>query len=103
LKKESLERGKQIFVATHSMVFIHRSSLNEVSIILTQNRNDISISLLEDLVPPEERNTFEGINIMRDHIYQALGYEPRFSFETEKIILVEGKTDKAVLTVFSKN
>lgn len=64
-------------LATHSMVFIHKSDLNEISIILNQGNDHISVTPLEQLIPQSEKNSKEGVNIMRNHIYQALGYEPR--------------------------
>jgi predicted ATP-dependent endonuclease of OLD family len=97
--KDEVTSGKQVFVATQSMVFIHKSELNEVSIIL--NRDNLYISSLEELVSAEEEITSETQNTIRDQIYMALGYEPRFSFEPEKIV-VEGKSDGHILSIFSQ-
>jgi putative ATP-dependent endonuclease of the OLD family len=98
--KDETKSGKQIIVTTQSMVFIHKSELDEVSIIL--NDEYPSISLLKDLVSAEEKVMAETHDIIRNHIYDALGYEPKFSFEPEKIIVVEGKSDKNILSAFSE-
>jgi len=49
--KQETEEGKQIFVATHSMVFVHNSQPSEVSIILSDPISTSRVALLEDLTP----------------------------------------------------
>jgi hypothetical protein len=99
LKAES-EKSKQIFVATQSMVFIYKSRLEEVSTII--NQDDTFVISLEDLVRAEEVVTAETQDIIRSQLYDALGYEPKFSFEPEKIVVVEGKSDGPIIRTLSK-
>ena len=100
--KDQSKEGKQIFVATQSMVFIHKSAPNEVSIILSSDNT--FITSLEDLIEAERLTTgeSEGYNIVRNHIYDALGYESKFSFEPDTVVIVEGTADKGIITAFSK-
>jgi hypothetical protein len=62
----------------------------------------VYISSLEELVSAEEKITSEARNTIRDQIYMALGYEPRFSFEPEKIVAAEEKSDGYILSIFSE-
>jgi hypothetical protein len=99
LKDES-KKGKQIFVATQSMVFIYKSGLEEVSAII--NQDDTFVISLEDLARAEKDVTAEKQDIIRNQIFDALGYEPKFSFEPEKIVVVEGKSDGPIIRALSK-
>jgi predicted ATPase len=97
--KEESERGKQIFIATQSMVFIHKSQPKEISVILDQD--DSFILSLENIVKAEEKITSEKEDDIRNQIYDALGYEPKFSLEPEKIVVVEGKSDEPIIRTLS--
>jgi predicted ATP-dependent endonuclease of OLD family len=100
--KEETKNNKQIFVATQSMVFIHNSELNEVSIILNDQNSLPQVALLKDLILEEQTNASTELNELRKYVYDALGYDPLFAFEPKTIVMVEGKTDKYILPYFAE-
>lgn len=99
--REESENGKQILVATHSMVFIHNSKPEEIY-MLVDNEGKTQAIRMSDLVPPERRNSTEGINKIRNEIYKVLGYEPIFSFEPKTVAFIEGSADEGIIKAFAK-
>lgn len=99
--REESENGKQIFVATHSMVFIHNSKPEEIY-MLVDKEGKTQLIRMSDLIPPEERGLPEGINKIRSEVYKVLGYEPVFSFETKTVVFVEGSADMGIIKAFTK-
>lgn len=99
--QEESENGKQIFVATHSMVFIYNSKPEEIYVLVDKN-GKTQLIRMSDLIPPEENNSPESINKIRSEVYKVLGYKPIFSFEPNTVVFVEGSTDKGVLKAFAK-
>lgn len=99
--QEESENGKQIFVATHSMVFIHNSKPEEIYMLVDKD-GKTQLIRMSDLIPPEEINSTESINKIRSEVYKVLGYKPIFSFEPNMVVFVEGSTDKGVLKAFAK-
>ena len=65
--KDQTERSMQIFVATQSMIFIHKSALPEVSII-ADHQAERQILSLKDLVVTEKINTIEGLDQIRNSL-----------------------------------
>lgn len=102
LLKEESKRGKQIFVATHSMVFMHNSSYNEVSLVLYDDGESHVIPLEDVIVDKNESDELMIDTTIREHVYNALGYDSTFAFEPRTIAIVEGKADKEILLSFSK-
>jgi predicted ATP-dependent endonuclease of OLD family len=98
---EESENGKQILVATHSMVFIHNSKPEEIY-MLVDNEGKTQAIRMSDLVPPEQRNSAEGVNKIRSEVYKVLGYEPVFSFEPKTVAFIEGSTDEGIIKAFAK-
>jgi putative ATP-dependent endonuclease of the OLD family len=98
---EEVQKNKQIFVTSHSMVFIYKSNLDQVT-LLVYHENGTNDFLLRDLVAAEKLNTSLGIKEIREHLYKALGYDPVFAFEPQNIVMVEGRTDERILTSFSR-
>lgn len=99
--REESENGKQIFVATRSMVFIHNSKPEEIYMVV-DNEGKTHAIRMSDLVPPERRNSTEGINKIRNKIYKVLGYEPIFSFEPKTVAFIEGSADEGIIKAFAK-
>lgn len=89
---------KEENIATHSMVFIHNSHPSKVSIILNGQNSLPVVASLEDLTP--DYQTSDPLEL-RKYVYDALGYDPMFAFEPKTIVIVEGKTDKDILTSFA--
>ena len=98
---EETKNDKQIFVTSHSMVFIYKSTLEQVT-LLTHSGDGTNGFLLQDLVTAEQLNSAAEINEITRRIYEALGYSPTFALEPGIIVMVEGKTDERVLTSFSQ-
>lgn len=98
---EESENGKQILVATHSMVFIHNSKPEEIY-MMVDNEGKTQAIRMSDLVPPERRTSTEGINKIRNEIYKVLGYEPIFSFEPKTVAFIEGSADEGIIKAFAK-
>jgi putative ATP-dependent endonuclease of OLD family len=98
LKRESETNDKQIFVATHSMVFIHNSRLDEISLILDDKEGTISTLQTDLLVGGIESEEFDTI---REHVYEALGYEPRLTYDVHTFVMVEGIVDANVIKCFA--
>jgi len=94
-------RRKQIIVATHSMVFIHKSKENEISLLLNKD-GFTELTTLENLITAEGENKGLTPDEIRSHVYQALGYDSTFAFEPIIVVVVEGKTDEAVFKKFSQ-
>lgn len=98
---EESENGKQILVATHSMVFIHNSKPEEIY-MLVDKEGITQLIRMSDLIPPEEIKSPEGIIRIRSEIYEVLGYEPKFSFEPNIVVFIEGVTDEGVFKAFAR-
>ena len=98
---EESENGKQIFVATHSMIFIHNSKPEEIYMLVDKD-GKTQLIRMSDLIPPEQINSTESINKIRTEVYEVLGYKPIFSFEPNTVVFVEGSTDKGILKAFAK-
>jgi predicted ATPase len=108
IEKES-NKGKQFFLATHSMVFIYKTPLKNILVIL--NREESIINNLSEMIKAADIKNEIGHNIDEDGsdnsietrkiIYEALGYESEFAFEPDTIVVVEGKVDKNILLEFS--
>jgi predicted ATP-dependent endonuclease of OLD family len=97
---DEVNSGRQIFIGTHSMVFIYRSSLNQVNILL--NREDgVDSRTMDTLVQADEQYTTNSQDKIRDYIYEALGYDTTFAFEPKIVVMVEGPTDYGILRAFS--
>ncbi len=98
--QDEVEREKQIIVATHSMVFIHKSNEKEISILLNKD-GSTELTSLEDLISAggEDQNLTNAQT--RSHVYEALGYDSTFAFEPTTVVVVEGKTDEKVFQIFS--
>lgn len=94
-------RRKQIIVATHSMVFIHKSKENEISLLLNKD-GFTELATLDNLITAEVENKSLVTDEIRSHVYQALGYDSTFAFEPIIVVVVEGKTDEAVFQKFSQ-
>jgi len=97
--QNEISKNKQIFVSTHSMVFIHRCKEEQISILLYKD-GVTELSSLQNLVNVE---TTEEINQdqARDIVYNALGYDSSQSLEYTTIVAVEGKTDERILKIFA--
>jgi AAA15 family ATPase/GTPase/5S rRNA maturation endonuclease (ribonuclease M5) len=98
--REEVKRGKQILVASHSMVFIHKSEPSEVSLIINNDGKGHLVKL-SNLISAEKSDRV-SLSDARNHIYQALGYDPIFSYEPKTVVVVEGSTDEKVLKNFGK-
>lgn len=98
---EQRDEGKQILVGTHSLVFIHKSRLDEIT-VLTNDEGLSEVVELQILVKAEEDMSRKTeVSAIRDHVFQALGYDPQFGFEAKNIVVVEGKTDEKILQAFA--
>jgi hypothetical protein len=65
------------------MVFMHNSNLDEVTLVLYDD-GVARVIQMKDLLPgDEELYTPVGRDIVRKHIYEALGYDSTFAFESE--------------------
>ena len=100
LNEESKD-GKQILVATHSMVFIHNSRPEEIYMLVDKG-GITQIIRMSDLIPLEEKNSPDGIDRIRSEIYKVLGYKPIFAFEPNVVVFIEGVTDEGVLKAFAR-
>ncbi|MCH7536001.1 MAG: ATP-binding protein, partial [Bacteroidetes bacterium] len=98
--REETERGKQILVATHSMVFMYKSEESETTVIVEKD-GYAQFLPLDKLVKAEQESRKDS-EMIRNVVYQALGYDPTMSFEPNVVVMVEGKTDELVLKEFSK-
>ena len=78
----------KFLLQTHSMVFIYNSKPEEIY-MLVDNEGKTQAIRMSDLVPPEQRNSPEGVNKIRSQIYKVLGYEPIFSFEPKTVAFIE--------------
>jgi putative ATP-dependent endonuclease of the OLD family len=100
--REESNKGKQIIIATHSMVFMHNSDFDEVTLVLYES-GVARVIQLRDLLPgDEDLYTPIGRDIVRKHIYDALGYDPTFAFEPRTVVVTEGQTDEKILPIFSE-
>ena len=100
--REESDKGKQILVATHSMVFMHNSNHDEVSLVL-YDKGATNVKQLIDIIPADHGSDRAVIgNIICRQLYDALGYDPTFAFEPRTLVFVEGKADEAILTSISK-
>ena len=97
--QNQIAKNKQIFVSTHSMVFIHRCEEKQISILLYKD-GVTELSSLQNLVNAE---TTENVtqNQAREIVYGALGYDSSQSLEYTTIVAVEGKTDEKILKIFA--
>lgn len=98
---DETKRDKQIIVATHSMVFIHKSKENEISILLNKD-GSTELASLENLIEAEGKDPSLTNDQIREKVYHALGYDATFAFEPITVVVVEGKTDEKVFQIFSK-
>lgn len=69
--------------------------------LLFNNQNKIYSNTLDSLIK-KYPTVNEGYENVRSYLYDALGYDPTYSFDPKTIILVEGRTDENVLVAFSK-
>lgn len=100
--RQETSRGKQILVATHSMVFMYKSSEKETTLALEQDGYSILISL-EKLIATEKENREETrTEEIRKIIYEVLGYDPAMGFEPQKIVMVEGQADQEIFKIFAE-
>ena len=99
--REETERGKQILIATHSMVFMYKSQESETTVIVERD-GYAKFLPLNKLVDAEKESRRVSTERIRSLVYQALGYAPTMSFEPKTVVMVEGKTDELVLKEFSK-
>ena len=97
LLEKSNER--QLIITTHSMVFIYKSKVNNISILL-DHQKEIHSFLFSNLIEAYP-NITEGIAEDKKYLYLGLGYDPTFSLEPKTIILVEGITDEKILKNFA--
>jgi predicted ATP-dependent endonuclease of OLD family len=96
------DMGKQIIVGTHSLLFVHKRSQNEIS-ILTNHDNITKVIDLNLLIEAEKVITpQQGILVIRKHVFDALGYDPSYEFEPKNIVIVEGKADGKIIDAFAK-
>ena len=100
--REESEKGKQIFVATHSMVFIYNCRNEEIYLLTDKDGKTQSIHL-SDLVSPEESGSIQEIRTIKENIFKALGYDPSFAYEPKRVVVVEGPTDLGIIKAFIKN
>ena len=100
--REESEKGKQIFVATHSMVFIYNCGNEEIYLLTDRDGKTQSIHLF-DLVPQEESGSIQEIRTIKENIFRALGYDPSFAYEPKRVVVVEGPTDLGIIKAFIKN
>jgi len=98
--QNEISRNKQIIVATHSMVFIHRCKEEQISILLYKD-GLTELSSIENIVNAETVLGESRENI-RSKVYEALGYDSSQSLEYTTIVAVEGKTDKTILKMFAE-
>ena len=93
----------QIFVTSHSMVFIHKSELYQVTLLIYDEAGVRNV-LLADLIDAEKENSNsnEGLKEIRSKVYSALGYDPAFVLEPKTVVIVEGHADMQILTSFCK-
>jgi len=98
--KDETQRGKQIIIATHSMVFMYKSQEEEIS-LLVENEDFSKIILLKNLLSAEKQSGVIPQAQIRNHVYKVLGYDPTFSIEPRVVVMVEGKTDEEVFKAFS--
>ncbi|MCH7674251.1 AAA family ATPase [candidate division KSB1 bacterium] len=99
--REETERGKQILIATHSMVFMYKSQESETTVIVERD-GYAKFLPLNKLVDAEKESRRVSTERIRSLVYEALGYDPTMSFEPKTVVMVEGKTDELVLKEFSK-
>lgn len=95
-------RGKQILVATHSMVFMYKSSEKETTVALEENGFANMISLDQLIQTEKENREVDQTDEIRKIIYEVLGYDPEMGFEPQKIIMVEGKADQKIFKIFAE-
>jgi predicted ATP-dependent endonuclease of OLD family len=100
--REEVQRGKQVIVATHSMVFMHKSTFDEITLLLP-NEGFAIMATLENLVLAEKESSKTENEIARDVLFNALGYDPAFALEPKSVVMVEGKTDEHIIKIWSKN
>ena len=71
--KQECKNGKQIIIATQSMVFMHNSKLDEVSVVLN-NLAGTYVAQLGLVNEEEDADTLSAYDKIRSMIYDALGY-----------------------------
>ena len=98
---DETKRNKQIIVATHSMVFIHKTKVNDISILLNKD-GSTELASLNNLISAEGKDQSLTNDEIRKQVYQALGYDSTFAFEPTTVVVVEGKTDEKIFHIFSK-
>jgi len=97
--QNEISKNKQIFVSTHSMVFIHRCEEIQISVLLYKD-GITELSSLQNLVNVETSGETNRIKA-RDIVYDALGYDSSQSLEYTTIVTVEGKTDEKIFKIFA--
>ena len=100
--REEVRRGKQVIVATHSMVFMHKSAFDEITLLLPNEGFTIMASLANLVLAEKESSKTEN-ETARDVLFNALGYDPVFALEPKCVVMVEGKTDEHVIKTWAKN
>ena len=97
--RDEVQRGKQVIVATHSMVFMYKSTFEEITLLLPNEGFTIMTSLANLVLAEKESSKTEN-EVARDVIFKALGYDPTFALEPKTVVLVEGKTDEHVIKIW---
>lgn len=99
--RDETQRGKQILVTTHSMVFMYKSKEDHVSLLLEKD-GFAQIVILSKLLAAEEHSSIQDKSRIKDYVYKSLGYDPAFALEPLIVVMVEGKTDELVIKEFAK-
>ncbi|TDA41835.1 MAG: hypothetical protein DSO07_02465 [Thermoproteota archaeon] len=86
--KEYAKNGKQIFITTHSPIFVDHADLNTTWIVKKKDKETV-ISRIEE---PED---------LRDLIFE-MGIRPSDIFFSNAIIFVEGETERVVLPILAE-
>ncbi|HEX5185988.1 MAG TPA: AAA family ATPase, partial [Nitrososphaeraceae archaeon] len=99
--RDQVSTRKQIIVATHSMIFVHKNELKQISVF--HNEGHSIVVNMGSIIQDDALDTIvSDLEIFKQKIYSALGYDPSFSFESNKILMVEGYTDYRVIPILSK-
>lgn len=83
-----ISKTKQLFITTHSPIFVDKSDLNNTWIVRKSNKESKVDRLKEEAD-------------LKKILYE-LGHRPSDIFFADKILLVEGYTEKIVLPILSK-
>ncbi|MGC2382843.1 MAG: AAA family ATPase [Nitrososphaeraceae archaeon] len=98
---EETKQDKQIFVTSHSTVFVHRSNPEQIT-LLAYSENAVQCLLFKDLIDAEHLNPDDSADKIRKRIHSELGYDPTYDFESKISVMVEGITDRNIIENFSK-